>query len=199
MQCMVVHWATQLFNSDWSSVISPNSSYVISIFCTLSFSVSLQDFWSCMLCRLSYVTRPSHLTVLGIHWKRTCISVRPGSASPRVPFWRFVVNCAFLKYLFIIIIIISLSIFWKPCQCLHWDPVVIHSMYMSQPLQFGMTSSVFKFVLCPILSYFVSPGYCYFHCVCSPLMMCTNYTTLAVASALNILRSEVKIQPLYIV
>ena len=40
------------------------------------------------LCCLSYVTRPSHLTVLGIHWKRTCISVRP-----RAPLWRFIVNC----------------------------------------------------------------------------------------------------------
>ena len=59
----------------------------------------------------SYVTRPSHLTVLGIHWKRTCISVRPGSASPRAPLWRFIVNRAFLKCLFIIIIIIIILIF----------------------------------------------------------------------------------------
>ena len=55
--------------------------------------------------RRAFVT--AVVTVLGIQWKRTCISVRPGSASPRAPLWRFIVNCASLKCLFIIIIISS--------------------------------------------------------------------------------------------
>jgi len=47
--------------------------------------------WSGSLehCCLSFATHLSHLTVLGIHWR-----VRLGSASPRVPLWQFLVNCA---------------------------------------------------------------------------------------------------------
>ena len=81
--------------------------------------------WDGTLCRPSYVTRPSHLTVLGIHWKRTCVTVRPGSASPRAPLWRFIVNCAFLKCLFIIIIIIIITTISKTGYSVHWAVAVV--------------------------------------------------------------------------
>ena len=93
--------------------------------CWLSapYGSSNKHIWS-GTCRLSYVTRPSHMTVLGIHWKRTCVTVRPGSASPRAPLWRFIVNCAFLKCLFIIIIIIITTIS-KTGYSVHWAVAVV--------------------------------------------------------------------------